>query len=238
MLFSCFNCLSKCWCFLQPSLWVISFTKPSPAQNRVPWSFRPLQKMKSFKDVATMWCFIICLLFYIVFFIIFLSLKSKMVPSLDDLELVPWRRKWQPTPVFLPGESQGQRSLVGCRLRGRTDSDTTEATKRLSGGSSSDWRSWEKERAERKHSHLRVPESWVGGREGRDGRRKAEIFGLTQVWTRALNAKKKKIETKKTLTVVKRELLVGQTNKQKIILFFKSCWVWLLLSPVQLCATP
>ena len=27
-----------------------------------------------------------------------------------------WRRKWQPTPVFLPGESQGQRSLVGCRL--------------------------------------------------------------------------------------------------------------------------
>ena len=36
--------------------------------------------------------------------------------------------KWQPTPVFLPGESQGQRSLVGCRLWGRTESDTTEAT--------------------------------------------------------------------------------------------------------------
>uniref|UniRef100_A0A4W2FWA1 PDZ and LIM domain 3 n=1 Tax=Bos indicus x Bos taurus TaxID=30522 RepID=A0A4W2FWA1_BOBOX len=32
-----------------------------------------------------------------------------------------WRRKWQPTPVFLPGESQGRRSLVGCRLWGRTD---------------------------------------------------------------------------------------------------------------------
>ena len=31
-----------------------------------------------------------------------------------------WRRKWQPTPVFLPGESQGRRSLVGCRLWGRT----------------------------------------------------------------------------------------------------------------------
>ena len=38
------------------------------------------------------------------------------------------RRKWQPTPVFLPGESQGQGSLVGCRLWGRTESDTTEAT--------------------------------------------------------------------------------------------------------------
>ena len=39
-----------------------------------------------------------------------------------------WRRQWQPTPVFLPGESQGQRSLVGCCLWGRTESDTTEAT--------------------------------------------------------------------------------------------------------------
>ena len=39
-----------------------------------------------------------------------------------------WRRKWQPTPVFLPGESQGQRSLVGCHLWGHTESDTTEAT--------------------------------------------------------------------------------------------------------------
>ena len=39
-----------------------------------------------------------------------------------------WRRKWQPTTVFLPGESQGWGSLVGCRLWGRTESDTTEAT--------------------------------------------------------------------------------------------------------------
>ena len=39
-----------------------------------------------------------------------------------------WRRKWQPTPVFLPRESQGQGSLVGCHLWGRTESDTTEAT--------------------------------------------------------------------------------------------------------------
>ena len=38
------------------------------------------------------------------------------------------RRKWQPTPVFLPGESQGRRSLLGCRLWGRIESDTTEST--------------------------------------------------------------------------------------------------------------
>ena len=39
-----------------------------------------------------------------------------------------WRRRWQPIPVFLPGESQGRRSLVGCCLWGRTESDTTEVT--------------------------------------------------------------------------------------------------------------
>ena len=43
-----------------------------------------------------------------------------------DLPRIIWRRKWQPTPVFLPGESQGQGSLVGCRLWGRTESDTTQ----------------------------------------------------------------------------------------------------------------
>ena len=37
-----------------------------------------------------------------------------------------WRRKWQPTPVFLPGESHGQRSLAGYSPRSRKQSDTTE----------------------------------------------------------------------------------------------------------------
>ena len=49
--------------------------------------------------------------------------------SLSLFTFMHWRRKWQPTPVFLPGESQGRRSLVGCRLWGRTESDTTETTK-------------------------------------------------------------------------------------------------------------
>ena len=44
-----------------------------------------------------------------------------------SLMIMRWRRKWQPTPVFLPGESQGLGSLVGCRLWDRTESDTTEA---------------------------------------------------------------------------------------------------------------
>ena len=41
---------------------------------------------------------------------------------------IPWRRKWQPTPVFLPGESHGQRSMVGYSPWGRTESDMTEHT--------------------------------------------------------------------------------------------------------------
>ena len=48
--------------------------------------------------------------------------------SISLFTFMHWRRKWQPTPVFLPGESQGWGSLVGCRLWGRTESDTTEAT--------------------------------------------------------------------------------------------------------------
>ena len=39
---------------------------------------------------------------------------------------IPWRRKWQPTPVFLPGKSQGQRNLVGDSPWGGKESDTTE----------------------------------------------------------------------------------------------------------------
>ena len=41
---------------------------------------------------------------------------------------IPWRRKWQLTPVFLPGESHAQRSLVGYSPWGRTESDATKAT--------------------------------------------------------------------------------------------------------------
>ena len=48
--------------------------------------------------------------------------------SLSLFPFMHWRRKWQPTPVCLPGESQGWGSLVGCRLWGLTESDTTEAT--------------------------------------------------------------------------------------------------------------
>ena len=43
------------------------------------------------------------------------------------VQKIPRRRKWQPTPVFLPGESHGQRSLVGYSPWCQKESDTTEA---------------------------------------------------------------------------------------------------------------
>ena len=48
--------------------------------------------------------------------------------SLSFFTFMHWRREWQPIPVFLAGESQGQQSRVGCRLWGRTELDTMEAT--------------------------------------------------------------------------------------------------------------
>ena len=55
-----------------------------------------------------------------------LRVGHNWVTSLSLFTFMRWRRKWQPTPVFLPGESQGRGSLVGYRLWGRTESDTTE----------------------------------------------------------------------------------------------------------------
>ena len=56
----------------------------------------------------------------------FLALSCYFISLTLSISL--WRRKWQPTPVFLPGESQGWGSLVGCCLWGHTESDMTEVT--------------------------------------------------------------------------------------------------------------
>ena len=53
---------------------------------------------------------------------------TRLSDSLSLFIFMHWRRKWQPTPVFSSGESQGWRSLVGFCLWGRTESDMTEAT--------------------------------------------------------------------------------------------------------------
>ena len=57
-----------------------------------------------------------------------LGIGQDWATSLWLFTLMHWRRNWKPTPVFLPRESQGWGSPVGCCLWGRTESDTTEAT--------------------------------------------------------------------------------------------------------------
>ena len=53
--------------------------------------------------------------------------ETGLIPGFDPwVGKIPWRRKWQPTPVLLPGKFHGQRSLVGYSPWGRKESDTTE----------------------------------------------------------------------------------------------------------------
>ena len=68
--------------------------------------------------------------------------------SLSLFTFMHRRRKWQPTPLFLPGESQGRRSLVGYRLWGRTELDTRTQLKWLSRSSS------------REETKLNFPQGW------------------------------------------------------------------------------
>ena len=86
--------------------WASNGTHSSPLAWKIPWMEEPggLQSMGS------------------------LRVRHDWATSLSLFTFMHWRRKWQPTTVFLPGESQGWGSLVGCCLWGRTESDTTEVT--------------------------------------------------------------------------------------------------------------
>ena len=68
------------------------------------------------------WCFIKVETFLV------MTIEYAWGFTLSLFTFMHWRRKWQPTPVFLPGESQGRGSLVGFRLWGCAELDTTEAT--------------------------------------------------------------------------------------------------------------
>ena len=57
-----------------------------------------------------------------------LRVRQDSATSLSLFTFLHWRRQWQPTPLFLPGESQGQGSLVGCSPWGHTESDMNEVT--------------------------------------------------------------------------------------------------------------
>ena len=108
---SCFCIHSASLCLLvgafNPFMFkVIMAPHSSTLAWRIPWmeEFDGLQSMRS------------------------LGVRHDWKTSLSLFTFMHWKRKWQPIPVFLPGESQEWGSLVGCRLTGRTESDTTEAT--------------------------------------------------------------------------------------------------------------
>ena len=100
--------------YLQPNFttWLYRCTEKAMAPHsstlawKIPWTEEPgrLQSMGS------------------------LRVGHDWVTSLSTFTFMHWRRKWQPTPVFLPGESQGRGSLVGCSLWSHTELDTTEVT--------------------------------------------------------------------------------------------------------------
>ena len=94
-----------CW-FLSPNKEKAMAPHSSTLAWKIPWAEEPggLQSMGS------------------------LRVGHDWATSLSLFIFTHWRRKWQPTPVFLPGESQERGSLVGCHLWGRTESDTTEVT--------------------------------------------------------------------------------------------------------------
>ena len=57
-----------------------------------------------------------------------LRVRHDRATSLSLSTFMHWRRKWQPTPVFLPGGSQEQGNLMDCHLWGHTESDMTDVT--------------------------------------------------------------------------------------------------------------
>ena len=65
---------------------------------------------------------------------------------------IPWRRKWQPTPVFLPGKSHREKSLAGYSQWGRTESDTTEVTQHARNVLEGLLRKWQIQRQENPQS--------------------------------------------------------------------------------------
>ena len=108
-----FKSISKIWNqsntihqHIEMSYWYMLLIHTSTLAWKIPWTEEPgrLQSMES------------------------LRVGHNWATSLLFFTFVHWRRKWQPTPVFLPAESQGRGSLVGCPLLGRKESYTTEAT--------------------------------------------------------------------------------------------------------------
>ena len=96
------------WLLKPPSMWTETAMAPHP--STLAWKISWTEEPGGLQSVGS------------------LRVGHHWATSLSLFTFMHRRRKWQPSPVFLPGESQGRRSLVGCRLWGCTELDMTEAT--------------------------------------------------------------------------------------------------------------
>ena len=122
-------------CFIVLQVWFLRVRSTSKELFTLPfWKWNQL-------FVSVLLCYIVITWKFCSFFFSLICFIRNALSSIMDINThnqgsikqniflrLGWRRKWQPIPVFLPGESHGQRSLVGCSPWGRTESDTTEAT--------------------------------------------------------------------------------------------------------------
>ena len=84
---------------LTPTLWTASVEKAmAPHSSAIAWKIPWMEEPGRLQSMGS------------------LRVRHDWATSLSLFTFMHWRRKWQPTPVFLPGESQGRGSLVGCRL--------------------------------------------------------------------------------------------------------------------------
>ena len=113
-LYNIVNLLQHCFCFMFQFFGLqacgISEKAMAPHSSTLAWKIPWMEEPGGWQSMGS------------------LRVGQDSATSLSLFTFLHWRRQWQPTPVFLPGESQGRGSLVGCRLWGRTESDTTEAT--------------------------------------------------------------------------------------------------------------
>ena len=99
-----------------PGFWS-TVQKQSSSELRFPYDPNLTSICNYWKHLdLTLWSFVgkVLSLLFRLQSLVSLRVRHDWATSLSLFAFMHWRRKWQPTPVFLPGESQGQRSLVGC----------------------------------------------------------------------------------------------------------------------------
>ena len=96
--------------FLFSKLWKDAENTMAPHSGTLAWKIPRIEKPGRLQSMGS------------------LRVGHNWATSVSLFTFMHWRRKWQSTPVFLPGESQGQGSLMGYHLWGRIESDMTEVT--------------------------------------------------------------------------------------------------------------